>query len=183
MSLLPKPEYYRDPADPDWLAFAAQFHGHLGPWAAAGFRAGACGRNAISANGFFDLDVIVEGPFATPPRSCFLDGIQVSSGATWGKRNITWNQGDEIIVRIKNTRTGTRVESRPTPALLEILGELRSSAKVVTSEKPEPSDDHEEEHNKAHVEELARQIARMPGEQLFQMTILPSPDAKDSVES
>jgi hypothetical protein len=28
---LPKPDYARDAADPEWLAYAAQFHGHLGP--------------------------------------------------------------------------------------------------------------------------------------------------------
>ena len=82
---LPKPDCTRDASDPDWLAYAAQFHGHLGPWATAGLRLGVAGRRAVGAEGYFDVNVVVEGPFVKPPRSCLLDGVQVATGATWGK--------------------------------------------------------------------------------------------------
>jgi len=88
MGHLPTPHYQPDPSDPPWLVDAVQFHGHLGPWAVAGLRAGTAARQAVQAEGYFDLDVTVEGPLVKPPHSCFLDGVQVSTGATLGKRNL-----------------------------------------------------------------------------------------------
>ena len=42
------------------------------------------------------MQVVAAGPFVKPLRSCFLDGLQVAAGATWGKRNIQWSKGDGI---------------------------------------------------------------------------------------
>ena len=127
MSQLPQPDYERSNSDPDWLAYAAQFHGHLGPWATAGTRLGMAGLREVDAKGYFDVEVACEGPFVKPPKSCFLDGLQVATGATLGKRNLHWagNLTDEIVVRVRNTRTDAQVEIRPTELLLEILGALK----------------------------------------------------------
>jgi len=97
MNQLPSPRYEPDASDPAWLSSAAQFHGHLGPWATAGLRAGVAGRRAIEADGYFDLLVVTVGPFVKPPRSCFLDGLQVSTGATLGKWNLKWVNGGELV--------------------------------------------------------------------------------------
>jgi len=107
---LPKPDYAKDASDPDWLAYAAQFHGHLGPWAAAGLRLGVAGRRAAAAEGYFDVKVVAEGPFVKPPRSCFLDGLQVATGATWGKRNIEWSESDAILVRVRIPRSAPHTD-------------------------------------------------------------------------
>ncbi|MDO9523733.1 MAG: formylmethanofuran dehydrogenase subunit E family protein [Methanocorpusculum sp.] len=64
----------------------AKFHGHLGPFIVLGYR---MGKFALQ---YFDND-----PFSlfatvycsgTTPESCLLDGIQIGSGCTLGKRNI-----------------------------------------------------------------------------------------------
>lgn len=34
----------------------------------------------------------------TPPRSCFMDGIQITTGCTMGKHNIELRDGDSLIV-------------------------------------------------------------------------------------
>ena len=80
------------------------------------------GLRAVEANGFFDIEVTCEGPFARPPQACFLDGVQVATGATMGKRTINWVQADQIVVRLKNTRTGKAAELRPTPELMRCSG-------------------------------------------------------------
>ncbi len=127
---LPTPDYHRQPSDPDWLVQVVQFHGHLGPAVVAGARMGMIGLRAVEAKGYFDVEVTCEGPFAKPPQSCFLDGIQVATGATTGKRTLNWVSSERIIVRIKNTRTGKTAELRPTPALMELLGSFKSQLKA-----------------------------------------------------
>ncbi len=103
---LPTPDYHGQSSDPEWLSQVVQFHGHLGPAVVAGARIGMIGLKAAKAKGYFDVEVICEGPLAKPPQACFLDGIQVATGATTGKRTLTWVPGEQLAVRIRNTRTG-----------------------------------------------------------------------------
>ena len=88
---------------------------------------GMIGLRAVEAKGYFDVEVTCEGPLAKPPQSCFLDGVQVTTGATLGKRNLQWVQADRLTMRIKNTRTGKTAVLRPTPALLELLASFKPS--------------------------------------------------------
>ena len=174
MHELPKPHYQRSDSDPDWLAYAAQFHGHLGPWAAAGLRAGMAARRAVDADGYFDVDVTVEGPFVKPPRSCFLDGLQVSTGATLGKRNLKWVKAEQVIVRVENTRSGKTAEVRPTPALLKLLASFQSRPKAVRGNDASERDHHDdhEDHGPQNdfLEAVARQIATMPEKEILRVT-------------
>jgi len=167
MHQLPKPDYHAKDSDPGWLGAAAQFHGHLGPWATSGIRLGMAGVKAVGAKGYFDIEVRCEGPFAKPPKACFLDGLQVGTGATLGKRNLHWTPGEQVVVRVRNTRTGRQVEVRPSEKLAQLLGSLKSRPMVGA----EPEDDHsheaEEHHEETPVEVLARQIAAMPDEAIL----------------
>lgn len=122
MASLPKPHFHSQPDDPPWLVEAVQFHGHLGPWAAAGLRMGMAARQAAGAQGYFDLEVEARGPLDRPPRSCLLDGLQVSTGATLGKRNLHWVASEELVVRLRNLKTGAIAEVRPTEQLRAWLG-------------------------------------------------------------
>ena len=162
---LPKPDYHRADSDPDWLAYAAQFHGHLGPWAAAGTRLGMAGVREVGAHGYFDMEVTCEGPFVKPPKSCFLDGLQVATGATLGKRNLHWKPEptDNILVHVRNTRTGAVAEIRPTKRLTKILGTLKPRVKT---EDAAAGTDHDHDHQHA-VEALARTIAGLPESEIL----------------
>ena len=102
---LPKPKFRLDPSDPAWLGPAVQLHGHLGPWLVAGVRIGAAGIRAVGADGYFDVEITVEGPLALPPQACFLDGIQVATGATL-ESAISSGSRPQVAVRVKNVRTG-----------------------------------------------------------------------------
>jgi len=157
---LPQPHYQRQPSDPEWLAQAVQFHGHLGPSAVAGARMGMIGLRAVEAKGYFDVEVTCEGPMAKPPQSCFLDGLQVGTGATMGKRSLTWVQADRIVMKIKNTQTGKTAELRPAPALMQLLGAFKLQAKAGVQH----GDDE-------RLETLARKIATMPEKEIAVVTV------------
>ncbi len=168
---LPTPDYHRQSGDPEWLAQVVQFHGHLGPSVIAGARMGMMGLRAVEAKGYFDVEVTCEGPFAKPPQACFLDGIQVATGATMGKRTLNWVQAERIVVRVKNTRTDKTAELRPTPALMEMLGAFKSPP------KGEAHGPGQEDHDR--LEAIARKIAGMGEKELtgvVQTRELPPPE-------
>lgn len=163
---LPRPHYHPEESDPDWLAAVVQFHGHLGPWAIAGIRFGMAGRKAVGADGYFDVAVECRGPLVRPPRSCFLDGLQVSTGATLGKRNLRSVEADSLVVRVENTQTGRKVEIRPTARLLEILGSLKPQPAGQRSDSSGPASppDH------AALERLAREIVAAADREILTVT-------------
>ena len=70
-----------------------QFHGHLGPYAVIGFRMGKVANEKLGSDPFSKKAVVWTG--TKPPLSCIVDGIQMSSGCTLGKGNLTV-KGDGI---------------------------------------------------------------------------------------
>lgn len=122
------------------------------------------GLRAVEAKGYFDVEVTCEGPFAKPPQACFLDGLQVATGATMGKRTLNWVQADGILVRIKNTRTGKVAVVRPTPALVDLLGAFKSKPMAGAGHGP-GHQDHE------RLEAIARRIAGMEEKEIASVTI------------
>jgi formylmethanofuran dehydrogenase subunit E len=164
---LPEPYYLSVPEDPAWLKTTVQFHGHLGPWVVIGARFGMAGLKAVEAHGFFDVEIRCEGPFPKPPQSCFLDGLQIGSGATLGKRTLNYVEAEKIVLYVKNTRTGQTVELRPTPKLLEMVGTLQ--AKIAANAAREENHAH---GGRAPVaaEGAARKIARWPDSDLVVVT-------------
>jgi formylmethanofuran dehydrogenase subunit E len=168
---LPTPDYQRQPSDPQWLSQVVQFHGHLGPAVVAGARMGMIGLHAVEAKGYFDVEVTCEGPLAKPPQACFLDGIQVATGATLGKRTLTWVQADQIAVRIRNTRTGKAVELRPTPALMEQLASFKSRPKTGAGHGAGRKTDD-------RLETIARKIVAMSEQEIANMAVVDGKKSK-----
>ncbi len=163
---LPSPHYQAKPSDPPWLEHVVQLHGHLGPWVVAGARLGMAGAQAADAKTHFDVDVTCEGPFVKPPQSCFLDGVQIGTGATPGKRNLHYVEAEQIIVKVRNTRTGKTVEVRPTQRLLELL--LPSQSPTAKKAADQAGDGKAEgHHEEEQAEQTARDIAVMPDERIL----------------
>ena len=92
--------YVPDPSDPDWLAHAARFHGHLGPWVTVGAMIGRDAVKHLDTPGHWKIEVICWMPpeKQRTPFSCILDGLQATSGATWGKRNIRLDHSPEVVL-------------------------------------------------------------------------------------
>ncbi len=65
-----------------------EFHGHLGPFLVLGIRMGLLALKDLNSSGHKDIEVRVKAG-TTPPLSCLVDGIQISTGCTMGKGNIS----------------------------------------------------------------------------------------------
>ena len=63
-----------------------KFHGHLGPFLVLALKAGLFANNVLGKDCFRVYVAIETEPH--PPLSCIVDGIQVATGCTLGKRNI-----------------------------------------------------------------------------------------------
>lgn len=104
---------YRETLVPEPIEWEGprRFHGHLGPWLALGIRVGAEGLRRVRAVGHFD--VRVEATILLEvPVSCLLDGLQWSTGATLGKRNLIAREGPPATISVQNTETGAEVRFR-----------------------------------------------------------------------
>jgi len=91
--------YVPNPSDPDWLAEAAEFHGHLGPWVTVGAMIGHDALQRLETPGQWEIEVICWMPPEKQcrPFSCILDGLQVSTGATMGKQNIRFDFDPQLV--------------------------------------------------------------------------------------
>ena len=69
------------------LKEAEEFHGHLGPYLVLGILAGELALKKLACKKYFGLEVKVRGANKRP-KSCLIDGLQLSTGATYGKGNI-----------------------------------------------------------------------------------------------
>jgi len=99
------------------------FHGHLGPYALAGVRAGRYAVAKLQADRHFGMEADVYCPDAPPP-SCFMDGIQWSTGCTLGKRNIRHHAADGVEARFLNRRTGESFGIRLRPEAVNAAVEV-----------------------------------------------------------
>ncbi|MGQ9680635.1 MAG: FmdE family protein [Candidatus Bathyarchaeia archaeon] len=66
---------------------ALEFHGHGGPFLVVGLRIGFLALEMLDAKGWFDVKCKVRLRWR-PPDSCIIDGIQISTGCTMGKKNL-----------------------------------------------------------------------------------------------
>ena len=90
------------------LKHIEQFHGHLGPYAVIGFKMGEIANELLGDDSFSKQAHVSTG--RTPPLSCIIDGIQLSSGCTMGKGNITVSP--EGVPRARFIRDGKQVDIR-----------------------------------------------------------------------
>ena len=70
---------------------AVQFHGHLGPFLVLGIRMGLLGRRLLR-----DAESVILRTGVRPPSSCVIDGVQISSGFTFGKGSISVEESSEV---------------------------------------------------------------------------------------
>ena len=91
----------------DILKLLEHFHGHLGPYAVIGYKMGVIAKQVLGSNPFDTEAVVWTG--LQPPLSCVIDGIQLGSGCTLGKGNITVKNSGEAKAEFTD-KTGKKVE-------------------------------------------------------------------------
>ena len=101
-------------------------HGHLGGFDVLGFKGGQLLIGRLQARRHFGLHIVVWCP-PQPPHSCLLDGLQMATGCSMGKRNLVLRPAADIRVRATNTDTGQTLVARPQPAALARILELTAA--------------------------------------------------------
>ncbi len=102
------------------LNSAIRFHGHLGPWLVLGLLMGKYGLRKINAKKYFGLSLCVSG-LHKKPKSCLIDGLQLSTGCTLGKGNIRILKSKGIFVNFKNSETNKKITLRLKDKILKQL--------------------------------------------------------------
>ncbi len=93
---------------PSTMKELERFHGHVGPFVVFGSHMGEYAVTKYDMPRYFGVTVEVECP-AQPPHSCLIDGLMVSTGATYGKKNIHHTHAKDIRVIISDDETGAQV--------------------------------------------------------------------------
>lgn len=107
------------------LKEAVKFHGHLGPYLVLGLKAGELALKKINCKQYFGLEVKVWGA-TEKPKSCIIDGLQLSTGATYGKGNINKFSNSMIKVEISNRLNKKKVVLKFKDRLIQILKKTRT---------------------------------------------------------
>ncbi|MEW6100851.1 MAG: formylmethanofuran dehydrogenase subunit E family protein [Candidatus Omnitrophota bacterium] len=107
------------------LKKAVDFHGHLGPYLVLGMLMGDLAVRKLRCKRYFGIEVMVRG-VAAKPMSCLIDGIQISTGCTYGKGNIHKFSGEKITALFRNVNNNKKVGIALNSALIQRLNSLTS---------------------------------------------------------
>ncbi|MBP7216421.1 MAG: formylmethanofuran dehydrogenase subunit E family protein [Candidatus Omnitrophica bacterium] len=105
------------------LKKAVEFHGHLGPYLVLGILAGSLALRKLNCRKHFGILVTVWGA-TQKPKSCLIDGLQLSTGATFGKGNIEKKVARYIRIRCINKKTNEEIVLRLTKEVIKKLAAL-----------------------------------------------------------
>jgi formylmethanofuran dehydrogenase subunit E len=110
-------------------------HGHLGPFLIAGIRMGLLALELLGSPGYVGIRAESDAGSITP-LSCLNDGIQIGSGCTAGKGNLTITDARRPRVRF-HVDQGEGVEIALRPEVVEEFraGEIRDESER-TKERP-----------------------------------------------
>jgi len=104
------------------LKEAVKFHGHLGVFLVLGLKAGLYVNKKLGKNNG-EMHACIETELF-PPLSCFVDGVQVVTGCTMGKRNIELKNGNSLSVKF--VKGGRQLTLQVKPVLLNGFREISS---------------------------------------------------------
>ncbi len=107
------------------LKEAEKFHGHLGPYLVLGVLAGEVALKKLRCKKYFGLEVKVWGAMKKP-KFCLIDGLQLSTGATYGKGNIEKLDGPTIKVKFCNCLNQKKVTLKFKQGLIKKLEETKT---------------------------------------------------------
>ena len=102
------------------LKEAIRFHGHIGPYLVLGVLAGDLALKKLRCKKYFGLEVKVWGA-NKKPKSCLIDGLQLSTGATYGKGNIEKFNSKLIKINFVNKVNHKKISVRLKKDLIDIL--------------------------------------------------------------
>ncbi|MDO9044265.1 MAG: FmdE family protein [Methanobacteriaceae archaeon] len=138
------------------------FHGHVCPGSALGYKAAQMGINMLSSTRSEDEEIltIVEND------SCAVDAIQVLTGCTFGKGNLIFNDyGKQVYTFLsRSSGQGIRISLKDSFEMDKIDPQLSILRKKVSSGQASAS---EKELLNEKVQSVANKILEMDGEEIF----------------
>jgi len=97
-----------------------KFHGHKCPAMPMGIRAGLAALNALGVKRSQDKELVVESETGEGHAAgCFLDGIMVATGATYGKSNIRKLNYSKMAFTLIDTATDRAIRVSLKPEFFE----------------------------------------------------------------
>jgi formylmethanofuran dehydrogenase subunit E len=107
------------------LKEAIKFHGHLGPYLILGILAGNLALKELRCKKHFGINIKVWGA-NKKPESCLIDGLQLSTGATYGKGNIKKLTGPKLRIEFYHTDSKKKVALKFRHSLLRKLNQIKT---------------------------------------------------------
>ena len=107
------------------LREAVRLHGHAGPYLVLGILMGEYALGNLEAKKYFGLEIKVKGADKTP-RSCIIDGLQLSTGATYGKGNIKKLKGSGIKIEFYNLLNRKKIILKLKKGLIDKLNGIKN---------------------------------------------------------
>ncbi len=107
------------------LKNAVEFHGHLGPYLVLVILAGEFALKTLKCKKYFGVKIKIWGA-TEKPKSCLIDGLQLSTGATYGKGNIEKLSGHDIEIEFLNCENQKRIFLTLKKELAQELGRLKN---------------------------------------------------------
>jgi formylmethanofuran dehydrogenase subunit E len=97
-----------------------KFHGHKCPAMPMGIRAGLAAMNALGVKRSLDKELVVESETGEGHAAgCFVDGVMVATGATYGKSNIKKLNYSKMAFTLIDTATDRAVRVSLKPEFFE----------------------------------------------------------------
>ena len=104
----------------EYFEMALQFHGHKCPAMPMGLRAGMVAMKSLGVERAKDKELVVESETGEGHAAgCFVDGIMVATGGTYGKGNITKLGYNKMAFTLIDARTGRAVRVSLKPEFFE----------------------------------------------------------------
>jgi formylmethanofuran dehydrogenase subunit E len=141
-----------------------EFHGHVCPGSAIGYKAAEAGLNELKSSESSDEEIVA----IVENDSCAVDAIQVVTGCTFGKGNLIFLDHGKQVYTFYNRETndGVRIalkDSFSVDLLAPKLNQLR--AKVHAGN----ATDLEKEDLKNMVQDVANEILEIPYNNMFEV--------------
>jgi formylmethanofuran dehydrogenase subunit E len=137
---------------------AVKLHGHGGPFMVIGLRMGLQALTILDARGWFDISSRVALRWS-PPDACVLDGIQVSTGCTLGKRNIEVDDKEGVSATFTHMSKTVVLKVKP-----NILAKINGNIEEHGHDESNP--EHEEETRR-----IMDELITMPALDLFEISL------------
>jgi len=104
----------------DFLDVALEFHGHKCPAMPMGLRAGLAAMKALGVERAKDKELVVESETGEGHAAgCFLDGVMVATGATYGKGNVKKLFYNKMAFTLIDVKTGRAIRVSLKPEFFE----------------------------------------------------------------